>query len=153
MRQRPKTHPHPDVPVSYTHLDVYKRQEYVLYALPDVNSVSVRELAANAGTDLTALKEYLYGTEFSEGIPLLDKDFSLFEKWCDDLILQKVMQARFKAFGPEPILAYLFAKETEVKDVYKRQILGRQHNDWDVAGFANLSAYLQPIHSRQHNIQ
>ena len=92
-----------------------KSVEYVLYALPDVNSVSVRELAANAGTDLTALKEYLYGTEFSEGIPLLDKDFSLFEKWCDDLILQKVMQARFKAFGPEPILAYLFAKETEVK--------------------------------------
>jgi V/A-type H+-transporting ATPase subunit C len=42
---------------------------------------------------------------------------ALYEKLMDDRLLSLTEESRYTAFGPEPIIAYLMAKETEIKNL------------------------------------
>ncbi len=64
-----------------------------------------------------ALLSYLENTDFSFGAKLLCESSSAFEKWCDDMIVEKSKKAKFIFFGFEPICAYYFAKQAEIKTV------------------------------------
>ena len=43
--------------------------------------------------------------------------FTLFEKLCDNHLMQYVKKARYVSFGIEPSVGYIFAKENEFKTV------------------------------------
>ena len=90
----------------------------VLKALTDVGGLNVKELAANSARGFAELAEYLSSTFLAEYVSLAESDFSAFEKQCDDLVTDKIAKAKYKAFGPEPILAYYFAKEAEIKTLH-----------------------------------
>lgn len=66
---------------------------------------------------------------YSDAAESLSQGGTAFEKWCDDKIMTKVKDARFKAFGLDPILAYYIAKDTEVKNT--RVILNAKLNNID----------------------
>ncbi len=87
-------------------------------ALANAGTIDVNALAIAAGTDLNTLKEFIQSTSLSEGLEAFESGFSVFEKWCDDKIMQLVMKAKYKAFGPDPLLAYIYAKETEIKALH-----------------------------------
>lgn len=40
-----------------------------------------------------------------------------FEKLSDDFLMEFIKKSKFISFGPEPLLAYLTAKETEIKNI------------------------------------
>jgi V/A-type H+-transporting ATPase subunit C len=40
-----------------------------------------------------------------------------FEKYCDDALLEYALPAKWKCFGPEPLIAYFLAVEAEIKTV------------------------------------
>lgn len=42
-------------------------------------------------------------------------DFNLFEKLVDNYIMTYVKDAKYVSFGAEPLIAYIYAKETEIK--------------------------------------
>mgnify|MGYP000849148502 CR=1 FL=1 len=44
-------------------------------------------------------------------------DFTAFEKACDDYLTEYVKEAKYKTLTPEPVAAYILAKETEAKCV------------------------------------
>lgn len=46
-----------------------------------------------------------------------DKTFVEFEKICDNFLVEYVKQSKYKHFTVEPLIAYLFAKELEIKMV------------------------------------
>ncbi|MGE5613553.1 MAG: V-type ATPase subunit, partial [Bacillota bacterium] len=46
-----------------------------------------------------------------------DKSSSMLEKLMDDLLMDHIRKARMVTIGVEPVMAYLFAKETEIKNV------------------------------------
>ncbi len=95
-----------------------KDMNFIKNALADAGTIDTNALAVAAGTDVNTLKEFISSGVLSEGAQLFETDFSVFEKWCDDLIMQYVMKAKYKSFGPEPILAYIFAKEAEIKALH-----------------------------------
>jgi V/A-type H+-transporting ATPase subunit C len=43
--------------------------------------------------------------------------FTVLEKLCDNMLMSYVREAKYIAFGVEPLVAYLAAKESEVKIV------------------------------------
>lgn len=57
------------------------------------------------------------------------KSLSSFEKSIDDYLMEFVRQAKFVSFGIEPVFAYLYAKEIEVKNL--RIILAGKSNNVD----------------------
>jgi len=44
-------------------------------------------------------------------------NYALLEKLADDHLMEHLKKAKMVAFGPEPLFAYLYAKETEIKQV------------------------------------
>ena len=68
------------------------------------------------GTDNPAasFQATAYGEICEEG---MEKGFTYFEKLCDDHIMSFVQSAKFQALTLEPLIAYLYAKESEIKTV------------------------------------
>ncbi len=46
-----------------------------------------------------------------------ERDFMLFEKMCDDMLMSHIKKMRYKSGGLEPIAAYWWAKEVEIDNL------------------------------------
>lgn len=62
----------------------------------------------------SVLKETPYG-DLCEN--MMEEGFTSFEKACDDFLMDFVKEAKYKTLSPEPVAAYILAKETEAKCV------------------------------------
>ena len=47
----------------------------------------------------------------------MSQGFTVFEKLCDNYLMDFVKDAKLKSLTLEPLVAYLYAKETEMKSV------------------------------------
>lgn len=47
----------------------------------------------------------------------MHRGFTVFEKLCDDYIMDYIKSAKYMALSLEPLIAYLYAKESEIKTV------------------------------------
>lgn len=63
---------------------------------------------------LPVLKDTAYGNLCEQYMEL---GFTVFEKACDDYLMEYVKTAKYKTLTPEPVVAYILAKETEAKCV------------------------------------
>ncbi len=52
---------------------------------------------------------------------------SAFERWCDNLLIDRMKVQKWNPFGIDPIAAYVLARENEIKSV--RIILSGKLND------------------------
>ena len=86
----------------------------------------MNRLAVAATKDLSAVFEYLVYTPYAGTIETLKKSLSDFEKWCDDAMMERLRAEKTKNFGLEPIIAYMLAVESEMKQV--RLILTGKRN-------------------------
>ncbi len=58
------------------------------------------------------------GTRYDQIFEIgVEKGFTEFEKMCDDFIMDYVKSAKYIALTLEPLIAYLYAKESEIKTV------------------------------------
>ena len=46
-----------------------------------------------------------------------DKKLNKFEKLCDNYTMDYLKKSRYISFGPEPVLAYIYGKENEIKSI------------------------------------
>ncbi len=70
--------------------------------------------AFRAETPWNGLKDTQYGELCEEGMP---KGFTVFERLCDNYIMKFIRSAKYKSLTIEPVAAYIYARETEVKTV------------------------------------
>lgn len=106
-----------------------KSLSFIETCLALCGSLDARELAAAAAQGTEQLLELLEHSDYSDAVPVLGEGMSAFEKWCDARILRLIAPAKYKPFGPEPLAAYLLAKELEIKTV--RIILSGKRNGVD----------------------
>lgn len=89
--------------------------------------IDIETLQKKALEGENAVTSYLEGIkEFSQAASFLKESSTLFEKCLDDAIMEKVKDAKYTAFGVEPIFAYYMAREAEIKNV--RVILSLKRN-------------------------
>ncbi len=60
------------------------------------------------------LKETPYGQLCEQ---YMEQGFILFEKACDDYLMEYIKDAKYKTLTPEPVMAFILAKETEAKSI------------------------------------
>lgn len=70
--------------------------------------------ALKSDSAVSVLKETSYGSLCAES---MEQGFTAFEKACDDYLMDYVKEAKYKTLTPEPVAAYILAKETEAKCV------------------------------------
>ena len=95
--------------------------------MAECDSVSVNQLAKAALSGMDAIREYLMGTAYAEGAQALEESPSAFERWCDNRIIQTISPQNYHAFTIGPVIAYVIARQNEIKTV--RIILSGKLND------------------------
>jgi len=104
--------------------------EFLERALSECENLDKRELVSAASQGLAPLMSYLSTTIYAAGAALVPEFPSDFEKWCDDEGIALLDRTRYEFFGPEPLIAYYFAKEAELKNV--RILLAAKENNLPV---------------------
>jgi len=82
--------------------------------------------AFGADTPWGGFKGSQYGELCAEGMP---QGFTVFERLCDNFIMAFIREAKYRSLTMEPMAAYIYARETEVKTV--RIIMSGKLNDID----------------------
>ena len=95
--------------------------------MAECDSVSVDKLAKAALAGADALRDYLLGTVYAEGAEALAESPSAFERWCDNRIIETISPQKYNAFTIGPVIAYVIARQNEIKTV--RIILSGKRSD------------------------
>ena len=104
-----------------------KSVEFIRDAMVECGNVSADLLAGAAGRGMDAICEYLEGTSYAEGAESLRDSITAFERWCDNRIIYTLQPEKYEAFTVGPVIAYILARENEIKTV--RMILCGKAND------------------------
>ena len=94
-----------------------KSLEFIKRALAPCDSLSVDRLAQAAVSGFDAIISYLEQTGYAEGAAALSESPSAFERWCDNQMIETIRPQKYKAFSIGPIVAYVIARENEIKTV------------------------------------
>ena len=94
-----------------------KSLEFMKRAMAPCDSLNVDGLAraALAGTD--SIIDYLSANGYLEGALALKESPSAFERWCDNRIIQTIKPQKTNPFSVGPLVAYVIARENEIKTV------------------------------------
>lgn len=104
-----------------------RNMEFLDRALSECDTIDKSRLAAEASQGTAPLLSYLSTTVYAPAAALVSESPSAFEKWFDDEGIALLEPIKYVFFGPEPLIAYYFAKEAEIKNV--RILLAARENN------------------------
>lgn len=94
-----------------------KDSRFLEKALSDAGNISAFELISACSKGADGLIKLLEDTGYSAFAESIKVSPAVFEKVCDDILMDAISSAKFKSFGQDPIIAYYFAKLTEIKNI------------------------------------
>jgi len=104
-----------------------KNEEFLERALSECGTLEKTMLVMEASRGIAPLMSYLSTTVYAAGAALVQEAPSAFEKWFDDEGIALLERTKYEFFGPEPLIAYYFSKEAEIKNV--RILLAAKENN------------------------
>ncbi len=94
-----------------------KSYDFMMRALQPTEMLDVEGLAKAATSGFDAILDYLSTGNFSEAAEALRQSPSEFERWCDDTLMVMLQAEKYELFTVGPLVAYILARETEIKTV------------------------------------
>ncbi len=94
-----------------------KQGEFFKRSLAECRAINVASLGVAAAKGFDDLVEYLKTTDFRDAADVLRESYVAFEKWCDDRLMQEIKKEKHNNFTVAPIVAYILAKESELKTI------------------------------------
>ena len=106
-----------DIKIAVRAQKTAKSMEFMKRAMAECESLSVTQLAKAAVSGMDAIVEYLSQTEYAEGGRAIAESASAFERWCDNRMMQTMQPQKYQSFSVGPLVAYVLARENEIKTV------------------------------------
>ena len=94
-----------------------KSLEFMKRAMAPCDTLNVDGLAHAALAGMDSIIEYLNGNGYAEAAEALKDSPSAFERWCDNRIIQTIKPQKSNPFSVGPLVAYVIARENEIKTV------------------------------------
>ena len=94
-----------------------KPLEFMKRAMAPCDTLNVDGLAHAALAGMDSIIEYLNGNGYAEAAEALKDSPSAFERWCDNRIIQTIKPQKSNPFSVGPLVAYVIARENEIKTV------------------------------------
>lgn len=94
-----------------------KDQKFFENALSGISEFNAASLAQVASQGQEALFSFLESSNYAEAVEMLKNDFSLFETWCDNVIIERIQRQKYVFTTLSPIVAYILARQNEIKTV------------------------------------
>lgn len=118
-----------DIKIAVRCASTGKDSRFAGNCLVPCSGISVTELTAAVDKGIHGVCEYLESAGFSDAVLALKKSKSVFECWCDNKIIEDIKPEKYNAFSIGPIVAYVIARENEIKTV--KIILSGKLNGFD----------------------
>lgn len=106
-----------DLKIALRAVHTGRDERFLQDALCECETLRKSALIAAAGRGVQELTQYLSETAYAACVPVFEKSFASFEKWCDDLLMQQLDEARRVSFGLAPLIAYYVARDAEIKNI------------------------------------
>ena len=118
-----------DIKIAYRCAKTGKSLDFMKRSMAECDTLKLDLLMEAASKGTEALGEYLTGTDYREAAEALKVSNSSFERWCDNQMIQTIQPQKYNSFGVGPLVAYVLARENEIKTV--RIILTCKQNHLD----------------------
>ncbi len=115
-----------DIKIAIRSAHTKKRLDFILRSMASCDTLDIERLANAASLSYEDVLKYLETTRYSSAIPAIRVSMSAFEKWCDDTVTEAMKPQKWEPFTIGPVVAYLIARENEIKAV--RMILSAKIN-------------------------
>ncbi len=106
-----------------------KDSEFVQKALVPCDELRITELVTAVNGGLDSVCSYLESIGYGDAVKALKVSKSVFECWCDNKIIADIKSQKYNSFTIGPIIAYVLARENEIKTV--KIILSGKKNGFD----------------------
>lgn len=106
-----------DIKIAYRAIRTGKDADFLRQALVPCDSLNLPALIEASAKGRKGLSKYLKTTAYEKGADALAASHSAFERWCDNLLIQRIRPQLHVPFGPGPLAAYILARENEMKSV------------------------------------
>ena len=106
-----------DIKIAVRSQKTAKNMDFMKRAMVECESLSVAQLSKAAVNGIDAIVEYLSGTAYAEGGKAIAESMSAFERWCDNRMMQTMQPQKYQSFSVGPLVAYVLARENEIKTV------------------------------------
>lgn len=94
-----------------------KSFEFFTKALAECTTLDKEVLGRSAVKGFDEICAYLATTKYKDAVSYIKKSMSAFEKWCDDLLISGMKKQKSEPFTIGPLVAYILAKQNEIKAV------------------------------------
>ena len=94
-----------------------KSFEFFTKAIAECISLDKEALSRSAVKGFDEICAYLSTTKYKDAVSYIKKSMSSFEKWCDDLLINGMKKQKSEPFTVGPLVAYILAKQNEIKAV------------------------------------
>ena len=108
-----------------------KRLDFIRRSLAECDTLDTDKLAAAAYEGYDSVIGYIGSTEYRSAVDAIEASMSAFEKWCDDRLTSVMKPQKWEPFSIGPIVAYIIARQNELKAV--RMIVSAKINGLDDA--------------------
>lgn len=119
-----------DIKIALRCMKTGKDKNFILSALADSDLLDKHELCEAALSGEDELCAYVSHLGFAKLCESIKKGYASFEKISDDMLVERIKDAKYQCLGIAPLVAYYFATDAEVKTV--RIILSCKKNGIDV---------------------
>jgi V/A-type H+-transporting ATPase subunit C len=106
-----------DIKIAVRASKTAKSLEFMKRAMAPCDSLNIEGLERAALAGMDSVIEYLSGNGYAEGALALKESPSAFERWCDNRIIQTIKPQKTNPFSVGPLVAYVIARENEIKTV------------------------------------
>ncbi len=108
---------------------VQKTADFIYRSMAECDGLDIKSLSTAASKGFDEVCDYLSCTDYKNAVEYIRESLSSFEKWCDNHIIKVMKSQKSEPFSIGPLVAYVIAKQTEIKAV--RLILTAKINDLD----------------------
>lgn len=94
-----------------------KSIEFMRRAMAPCAGLDAERLAKAALSGFDAVCEYLTVSGYGDAAEAMKQSPSAFERWCDNYLMDMIRPQKYNAFSVGPLVAYVLARENEIKTV------------------------------------
>lgn len=106
-----------DIKIAYRCARTRKSPDFIRRALADCDILNMDLLKRAAAASPEAVMEYLAQSGYQEAAEAMKESNSAFERWCDNRLIRTIQPQKYNPFSIGPLVAYVLARENEIKTV------------------------------------
>lgn len=106
-----------DISIAVRGAKAGKDEKFLERALAPCRTLDVDQLKRAAVQGPDQVFEYLEGSVYADAVPIIKEGGAGFDIWCDNRMTELIKPQKYNPFTVSPVVAYVIAKETEIKSV------------------------------------